>query len=116
MNWEALFGTIISPVLMLGFGYYYTKYPPKEINYIYGYRTRRSMSNQNIWKVANQLGAKAIVNLGWLLLFITIILWLIIPDWSVLISVGFMLLGLLIGVFWCEKQLDKSFDKNGNPK
>ena len=32
---------------------------PKEINYVYGYRTKRSMMNEETWRFANQYFGKA---------------------------------------------------------
>jgi len=40
------------PVIMIGVGYMMYKHPPKSINAIYGYRTARSMKNDETWKFA----------------------------------------------------------------
>lgn len=45
-------------------------YPPKKINHMYGYRTRRSMASQEKWDFANRLNLK----LFW---WITLILFLL---------------------------------------
>lgn len=39
-------------------------FPPKKINGWYGYRTGKSMENQEIWDYAQKYGAKALMILG----------------------------------------------------
>ena len=45
--------TLLIPIIMLVFGAIFSKKAPKSINHIYGYRTPRSMKNQNTWEFAN---------------------------------------------------------------
>jgi uncharacterized membrane protein len=45
-------------LLMLLLSLYFIYYPPKGINSLYGYRTFRSMKNQENWNFANKLSAK----------------------------------------------------------
>lgn len=107
----------INGILITVIGWVYTKYPPKKINQLYGYRTRRSMANQEIWNVANILGAKMMLCLGISLLVFGSMLFSLYSNVNILMFTTFILLiGLGIGMFWCESQLNKRFDKNGNPK
>lgn len=106
----------INGFLLFFIGYFYTKYPPKKINHFSGYRTRRSMANQQIWDYANRLSAKMICRLGIMLLFIgTVFYFLYEVDIVVLVTTFVMLIGLGVGMYWCETELNKRFDKNGNP-
>ena len=41
---------LLIPVTMIGFGAYFQKGGPKEINGAFGYRTKRSMKNKEIWE------------------------------------------------------------------
>jgi len=104
-------------ILMTVLGWLYVKYPPKKINQLYGYRTRRSMSNQQIWDYANRIGSKMMLSLGLVLIFLGIVLFFFYPlNTVILVTVFLMLIGIGIGMFWCETQLNKRYDKNGNPK
>ncbi len=107
----------INGILMTLLGWIYVKYPPKKINELYGYRTRRSMANQEIWNYANTIGAKMMLYLGVIMLFIGSVLYFFYPvPTVVMFSVFVMLIGLGVGMYCCETQLNKRFDKNGNPK
>ena len=46
------------PVTMLLFGAALRKCPPKEINPVLGYRTRRSMASEDAWRFANTYAGK----------------------------------------------------------
>lgn len=108
---------ITNGLLLLAIGYFSFYYPPKKINWWYGYRTRRSMANQTIWNVANKLSAKMLIRLGWVLFILGIILaFFTTVLTAMIVQVFVLLLGIGIGMFWCETQLNKGFDKNGNPK
>lgn len=41
-----LLSVLLIPVIMLIFGTIFSKTAPKDINYIFGYRTTRSMKNE----------------------------------------------------------------------
>ena len=44
---------LLIPGCMTGFGRYFMKTPPKDINSLFGYRTTRSMRNQETWDFAH---------------------------------------------------------------
>ena len=50
---------LLVPVTMMVFGCVFYYKPPKKINSIYGYRTKRSMKNSQTWEVAHK-------HCGWL--------------------------------------------------
>ena len=54
---------LIGPIITL-VGYIFTMYPPKKINYIYGYRTPMSMKNENTWKEGNAYSMEAMIKVG----------------------------------------------------
>ncbi|KPM31966.1 Hypothetical protein I595_1614 [Croceitalea dokdonensis DOKDO 023] len=116
MDWELFFGTLLTPLLLLGFGWYWKINPPKKINHLYGYRTRRSMANQQIWDHANRIGAKMLLWLGWVTLAISVLLFLLVPTYAILIATFILLIGIGMGMYWCETQLNRHYDRNGNPK
>ncbi len=45
---------LLVPAIMLIAGYFMRKHPPKNINYIIGYRTVRSMRNMDAWQFAQK--------------------------------------------------------------
>ncbi len=116
MQLELFFAAVISGILLSMIGVITKKYPPKKINHFYGYRTRRSMANQQIWNYANRIAANMLIWLGLLLLGIGIVSYLISPEKSPIMSLFALLIGIGVGMYWCESQLNKRFDKNGNQK
>ena len=50
---------LLIPLTMIFFGWLLFRKTPKEINYVYGYRTKRSMMNEGTWRFANQYCGKA---------------------------------------------------------
>ena len=117
MDWFLFFlNTSPALVIMIG-GLLWKKYPPKKINYLYGYRTGRSMKNQQTWDFANKIGPDMIIKTGFFLFLIAALaFWLYETKTAVIISVIAMVVGLTLGVIFCEMKLAKHFDKDGNPK
>jgi len=48
-----LINNLIVPAIMIGIGRIFVSHPPKKINGIYGYRTKRSMKNNETWRFAH---------------------------------------------------------------
>lgn len=55
---------LVIPLIFLGIGLLWEKHPPKEINWVYGYRTRRSSASQQAWDFAHAYFAKLARRLG----------------------------------------------------
>lgn len=51
--WFMFVCNLLIPILMIVCGRMMWKYPPKEINRGWGYRTKRSMKNIDTWKFAH---------------------------------------------------------------
>lgn len=64
---------LILPVLMIVIGKVFVKNPPKTINHIYGYRTRRSMKNQDTWDFAHLYCGKLWWKIGWVMLPLSVV-------------------------------------------
>lgn len=69
-----IYTIFIIPVMIIVIGYLMNKYPPKKPNYLIGYRTRKSIQNNDIWKTANQYCGALWIKLGLLMLIITSII------------------------------------------
>ena len=70
---------ILSLVFLVG-GLLMAKYPPKKINPLYGYRTRRSMQSPEAWKYAQRISSRRMVMCGLLGILLFIIGW--VAEWS----------------------------------
>lgn len=116
-------GLIIIPLFFVLAGLFLSRFQPKTINWVYGYRTFRAMKSEEAWNFANQYSAKLLVNTGLIAVIISAIILgvyrgdveaiedlhnVIIPIQLVWIT-GFTL-------FSTEIQLRKRFDKDGKPK
>ena len=49
---------LLTPAVMIGFGKYFMKGGPKQINGVIGYRTHRSMKNQETWRFTHQYSGR----------------------------------------------------------
>ena len=108
------------PAMMIGFGRYFMKKAPKEINAIFGYRTSMSMKNKDTWEFAHKYCGKICYVCGMVMLPITVILMFLIigKNEDCVRSIGGIICGVqllpLIGsIFLTEIALKKNFDKNG---
>lgn len=112
---------LIIPFVMISFGAYFYKRVPKEINVIFGYRTKRSMQNQETWKFAHHYFGKLWFLLGWPILIATIgVMWLLYSKEINILSIAGILVTLiqliiiLITIVLTERALKHNFDHNGN--
>ena len=114
---------LLVPLTMMLFGYLFYFKPPKNINRIYGYRTKRSMKNSRTWEFAHEY-------CGWLWMRFGVVLFALslacmnmlreknvdtIGIWGgVLVMIQCILLVLTIPL--TEKALRKNFDEYGMKK
>ena len=111
---------LLTPVMMIGFGKYFMKGGPKQINDAFGYRTRRSVKNQETWRFAHQYSGKIWLYGGWALLPISIATMLFVHGKSVdMIGVAGLIIAIAqIVVMICaipltEAALKRNFDELG---
>jgi hypothetical protein len=111
---------LLIPATMIGFGRYFMKKAPKEINAIFGYRTSMSMKNKDTWEFAHKYCGKIWYVCGMVMLPITVILMFLVigKNEDCVGSIGGIICGVqllpLIGsIFPTEIALKKNFDKNG---
>ena len=114
---------LLIPFTMVGFGKYFIKNAPKEINKVFGYRTPMSMKNKETWEFAHHYCGKLWQIIGCIMLVPSVIamLFVIGKDESVIGTFGGILcvvqLVFLIGsIFPTEIALKNNFDKHGNRK
>lgn len=114
---------VLNPLTMIGFGKYFIKRAPKEINDFFGYRTSRSMKNKDTWEFAHHHCGKLWSTLGGIMFFPSVIamLFVIGKDTNVIGTMGGLISGIqllfLIGsIFPTERALKNNFDEYGRRK
>ena len=112
---------LLIPLSMIGFGRYFSKSAPKEINMAFGYRTSMSMKNEDTWEFAHRHCGKIWLVVGWILLPISCVAMLFVlgKDEDVIGICGTViccvqLVPLIGSIIPTEVALKKTFDKNGN--
>jgi len=107
-----LYVIFLLPLLVMIVGYLMYKYPPKKINYVIGYRTFKSMKNEEAWKLANQYCGKLWIKIGLAMLVIAIILFtlfnikvLTYTEDILAIIVIAQIMPMLLSIFAVEKKI-----------
>lgn len=111
---------LLVPALMLYFGWRFLNKPPKNINSIYGYRTSRSMKNQQTWDFAHRVCGKLWFRVGAVMLPLSLLAMLpalgrdveAVGTWCIPV-VGVQLVVMIATIFPVEKALKRKFDKYG---
>ena len=90
------------------------QFPPKKINNLYGYRTHKSMANQDIWDFANTVFNKNLIiysafSFGAGLLFAYLA-----PEKTSWQPMVLVLLSILVSIIKTERLLKDNFDEEGN--
>ena len=114
---------LIVPLSMLLFGVLMLRRPPKEIGGLFGYRTRRSMKNQQTWDFAHHLCGKIWTIVGAVMLVVCTLVQILFlridPDrltsLTEILSYA-QIAVLLLSILPVERALKKRFDDNGDPK
>lgn len=109
--------SMMMPVLMILFGWIFSKYPPKEINSIYGYRTKRSSKSKEAWEFAHRYFGGIWYKAGLALLPVTVVAMLpvlgkgedAVGTWGGAL-VCLQMIPLLVPVWFTERALKREFD------
>ena len=114
---------LLIPAIMLLLGTRFQRHPPEKINHVYGYRTARSMRNQETWKFAHETCGKLWVRLGKLsflpaLLAAALTFGCGIETVSVVsvVVVTIQTLALIGSIFPVERALKRNFDDSGRKR
>ena len=90
-------------------------FPPKKINALYGYRTNKSMLNDDIWKFANQFFTKQLL-VYTAISFVAALLFIYFSPKISWQPMTLMVLSLAVSVIKTEQTLSKNFDDEGKRK
>ena len=111
---------LLIPIIMILCGRMMWKHPPKSINGIVGYRTRRSMINSNTWQYAQEYCGRLWWKIGWVMLLPSVLLH--IPFYgsseNVVGVMGCILctmqcIALIVPLYVTESALKKNFTDKG---
>jgi len=104
--------TFFGGLILILAGLIMYKFPPKNINSLYGYRTSRSMENQKKWDFAQNYSTKEMMKLGFLLLISSLISKVTNFDnlTNMFIGLGLMILSVIILFLRVEKAIKIKFN------
>ena len=114
----SLITTAIMSLTMIGLGFLLSKKPPKEINFIVGYRTPMSTKNRDTWEFAHKYSGKVWIRSGIITAIISIVLAFSLQKLSyynqlMMGLIYIQLIILLLVIPLTELALRKTFDRNG---
>lgn len=114
---------LVCPVMMIAFGKQFKNKAPKEINSFYGYRTRRSMKNQDTWRFAHHCFGNLWLRAGIATLPLSVLVMLFsfgkdmntIANYALVIVV-IQLIPMMLPIILVELKLKQTFDEYGRRK
>lgn len=113
-NFLIVFSSIVTGAIGLIGGIIFLKNPPKKINWWYGYRTKRSMENQEKWDFAQKIGAENMIKYS-SIPFLTTIFGFLIDKQYIVLSFGIVTISALLWAFFSiyktETKLKSEFNK-----
>jgi uncharacterized membrane protein len=112
---EFIFINHLSGILLFVTAFLFLKFPPKNINGLYGYRTLSSMKDQSSWDLAQKVSANyllkgSLILISWQLLSYLFIYFMM-PQWkefATVLNVLAIVPVLIIAIFKTEKALRKN--------
>lgn len=118
-----LVNCLLMPMLMIIFGKLFQKRPPRQINMIYGYRTKMSMLNMDTWEYAHKYFGRLWLRFGRVLMLLTILgMFPVIGKEDSTVGVvggvvvAVQVIVLLVPVLWTERELRIRFGADGRRK
>ena len=114
---------LLMPLFMISFGWMFMTNAPKDINTSFGYRTKRSMKNQDTWDFAHKHFGKTWFVCGIVLIPASLVLMFLVMgrEADVIRTTGFIILGLQLflmlgAILPTETALKNNFDEFGRPR
>ena len=107
---------LMVPIITLITGYLMYRHTPKSINGLVGYRTSRSMINQDTWNFANKYCALLWIKIGIVSSIVSFLIYILF-DVNEIVSIVIVLIQtflLLLSIIPVEKTLKNTFDDDGN--
>jgi uncharacterized membrane protein len=106
---------IISLVFVAG-GMIMARFPPKKINPLYGYRTRRSMQSPEAWKYAQRVSSRKMVLCGLVGLVVFVLTWMSECNEGVnaILMIATLILSIFYVIYSVERNLKRKFPDVNN--
>lgn len=111
---------LLVPFIMIGFGKYFLKTAPKNINLLFGYRTSMSMKNEDTWTFAHKYCGKIWFVSGLIMLPLSVVVMLFVVGSSEnvvgtvsAILCNVQIIFIILSIVLTEKALKKTFNKDG---
>ena len=112
---------LLVPAVMALFGWIFLRRPPKSINSVYGYRTRRSMASPEAWAFAHRACGRVWLRWGMRTAVLSVLLMLPALGWDVEAAAWWMLglttlqcAALFLSMIPVERELKRNFDLSGH--
>lgn len=100
---------LIGPLILI-LGLVFRAYPPKKINDLYGYRSKRSKYSQETWDYANNISSNYIIKIGITTTLLQISIYSLYGhESSIIIATIFMVFSLVVSIFFTEQKLKEKF-------
>jgi uncharacterized membrane protein len=86
-------------------------FPPKKINFLYGYRTAASMKNQQVWDFSQNYSAKKMLWCGFVIFSLSFLnlIFDISQEFSLVLGLILLILGCIYMFVSTEKEIKKNF-------
>ena len=112
------FDFFLNPLFLSGFifallGFIMYKFPPKEINSLYGYRTGNSMESQEKWDFSQRYAAVLLIKTGLIFCTLSFLRLFIKINEGILIIIetAILLIGAIFLIYKTEKAIKNKFEK-----
>jgi uncharacterized membrane protein len=107
----------ITAVVYLLVGFFTVKFPAKKINPLYGYRTKRSMRNQEAWDYAQRISSRKIILVGLVMGVIAFTEWMLKlpPSWCAVILIATLIGSAIYMMTSVEARLKRKFKESEYP-
>ena len=104
---------VLLDILIIGLPLIFKIAQPKEINSLFGYRTKRSMQNEQTWKVANLYSANIMLFGSAMVIAFQLVLIVVQEPIQIILSATCIawIITLIAGIFLTESFLKKTFGK-----
>ena len=114
---------LLIPLAMLGFGAVFLRWPPKEINGVYGYRTARSMASQEAWDFAHAYFGRLWIRTGLAMALLSVPAMLpslgksdgVVSLWGIAVCIVECVL-MILPIIPTEWAIKKRFPDKSNPE
>lgn len=111
---------LLIPLLMFVFGRIFERHAPGRVNGVYGYRTARSMKNQETWDFAHQCCGRIWQKAGSIMGLISVTASVFVltlgeseASYVCIALIALQTVVLIVSIYPVERALKEKFDENG---